>query len=76
MAEAANEWRKLGAHAVPAKARDAGIAQYARVTIQVSLLLRRLRRRDEGEGRGLRAPRLSCRRTPPRGLQGPLEPPC
>lgn len=30
MAEAANAWHKLGAHAAPAKARNAWIAQYAR----------------------------------------------
>ncbi len=38
------------------------------VTIQVSLLLSRLRRRGGGERRG-------TPRTPPRGLAGPLEPP-
>jgi len=45
------------------------------VTIQVSFLLHRLRRRGEGEGRSLEAPRASLPRTPSRGLAGPLEPP-
>jgi len=45
------------------------------VTIQVSFLLRRLRRRGEGERRGMEASQASLPRTPPRGLAGPLEPP-
>jgi len=43
--------------------------------MQVSFLLHRLRRRGEGEGRGMEASQASMPRTPPRGLAGPLEPP-
>src|SRR5260221_12799483 len=38
------------------------------VTIQVSFLLRRLRRRGEGERRGMEASQASLPRTPPRPL--------
>src|SRR5258707_12634130 len=45
------------------------------VTIQVSFLLRRLRRRGEGERRGQEVSPCSFARPPPLGLDGPLGPP-
>src|SRR5260221_3477541 len=42
------------------------------VTIQVSFLLRRLRRRGEGERRGIEDSGASLRPTPPNGPLGPF----
>src|SRR5260221_8180060 len=42
------------------------------VTIQVSFLLRRLRRRGEGERRRQETPQASLPPPPPRGLSGPF----